>query len=159
MDLINLLPHKKNTTVTVNVTTYKIDAEGICRGVADADAAKMLRNVEAWRVYTGAKSEAPRSAGAKGGIGLVSVDGTVHHKTAPAPAPAPKVESKPATPAAEVAWREPREGEDWPDPTDEMPVDYLRKMAEAYEVKHSAKTSKRDLIKKILAEMYPKKKK
>ncbi len=41
MDLINRLPHKRNTSVKVNGTKYEIDGSGIVRGVSDADAAKM----------------------------------------------------------------------------------------------------------------------
>lgn len=170
MDLINLLPHKKNTTVTVDGTTYKIDGDGICRGVKDPDAAKLLRNIDAWRAHDG-KPVTPKSAGVPGGIGLIGVDGAVHHKKgdetkpdldAPLRAAQDQFEAKKRGEVAEPTepqWKEPTGDEEWPDPTDEMPVDYLRKMAEAYEVKHTAKTSKRDLIKKIMAEMYPKGKK
>ena len=42
----------------------------------------------------------------------------------------------------------------WPDPTEDMPLDYLREMADAYEVKHTAKTSVKTLIKRIAGEMY-----
>lgn len=162
MDLINLLPHKKNTTVTVEGTTYKIDGDGICHGVKDTDAAKLLRNIDAWRAHDG-KPVAPKSAGAPGGIGLIGVDGAVHHKRDDVTKPDLDAPVRAAHDAFEAKktgelskWEIPADGEEWPDPTEGMPVDYLRKMAEAYEVKHTAKTAKKDLVKKILAEMYPK---
>jgi hypothetical protein len=49
MDLQNTLPHKRNTAVNVDGTEYKIDGQGICRGVSDEHAKTMLQNRDAWR--------------------------------------------------------------------------------------------------------------
>jgi len=51
-------------------------------------------------------------------------------------------------------WLVPDEGEEWPDPTEDMPIDYLRQMAVAYAVTHTKKTAKKTLIKNITKEMY-----
>lgn len=168
MDLINLLPQRKNTVVTVNGSNYKIDGDGICHGVKDPDAAKMLRNTEAWRQWDGKTTTGSKGPTAAGKIGLIGSTGEVIHKqdttkpdaTAPLRAAQDQFEAKKRGEAApeEPEYRVPRDGEDWPDPVDAMPIDYIRQMADAYEVKHNARTSKKDLIKKIMVEMYPKKK-
>ena len=167
MDLINLLPHKRNTAVTVNGTTYQIDRDGLARGIKKEDAAKLLQNVEAWREYTGkAPTKSERPAGAR--IGLIGNDGS----QIPPPDATNPAQDVSANLAAQDQFEAKKKGEanpppseaekyvvpedgNWPDPADDMPIEYLRQMAEAYEVKHSAKTSKKDLIKKITAEMYP----
>lgn len=45
-------------------------------------------------------------------------------------------------------------GVEWPDPDESMSIGFLRKMAKAYEVRHTEKTSKASLIKKINRAMY-----
>lgn len=51
MDLRNSLDHTRNSVVTVNGHDYKIDAQGIARGVDDLDAKKLLANAAgAWKV-------------------------------------------------------------------------------------------------------------
>ena len=55
----------------------------------------------------------------------------------PAPAPEPKDESE------------------WPDPDESMDIDYLREMADAYEVKYTIRSAKAILIKHIMMAMYP----
>jgi hypothetical protein len=44
--------------------------------------------------------------------------------------------------------------DEWPDPDESMDVDFLRQMAEAYEVTFNARTSKKTLVKRISAAMY-----
>lgn len=163
MDLINLLPHKRNTAVTVNGHTYQIDREGVAKDIQKEDAAKLLQNVEAWRPWDGKTvAKAERPAGAR--IGLIGnngeqVDTTKTDLDAQTRAAQDQFEAKKRgeanPPPSEAEKFEVPEDGDWPDPTDAMPIEYLRQMAEAYEVKHSAKTGKKDLIKKITAKMYP----
>lgn len=43
---------------------------------------------------------------------------------------------------------------EWPDPDEGMDIEYLRKMAEAYEVTFNARTSKKTLVKRIGSAMY-----
>ena len=148
MDLVNLLLHRRNSTVTVNGTVYKIDADGGCRGVADADAAKMLGNREAWRRWDGKPLQDRPAVQAVAKIGLITQDGEV---VTPQPTVTPASIAETAT----IEWQEPAEGADWPDPVEAMPIEYLRRMADAYDVKHGTKTSKKTLIEKILVEMYP----
>ena len=45
--------------------------------------------------------------------------------------------------------------EEWPDPAEAQGLDYLKAMADAYEVKYSPKIKAADLVKKIQAAMYP----
>jgi hypothetical protein len=44
---------------------------------------------------------------------------------------------------------------DWPDPTPEMPMEYLREMAKGYEIKHNSRTKRETLVKRIMTAMYP----
>ena len=63
-------------------------------------------------------------------------------QTIPAPAPEPK--------------KAPVEDEsEWPDPDESMDIDYLREMADAYEVKYTIRSAKATLIKHIMMAMYP----
>lgn len=64
-------------------------------------------------------------------------------------------EKAPSVPVDVPKWTEPAEGEDWPDPTEDMPLDYLRAMAAAYAVRSTSKTRKADLVTRIHAAMYP----
>jgi hypothetical protein len=43
---------------------------------------------------------------------------------------------------------------DWPDPTDAMPMEYVREMAKAYDVAHNVRTSRKTLVKRINDAMY-----
>ena len=45
---------------------------------------------------------------------------------------------------------------EWPDPTEDMHLEYLQTMAEAYEVKYKKNWGKSALVKHILNAMYPK---
>jgi hypothetical protein len=90
----------------------------------------------------------------KTGIALIGMDGTeIPRPEAPVSAPveveAVEVE-EPTT-----SWEVPEEGADWPDPTEEMPLAYLRQMADAYEVKYTARSNKKELVRKVMVEMYP----
>ena len=172
MDLINILPHKRNTTVTVNGHNYPIDGDGLCKSVQKEDAAKLLQNIEAWREFTGKLpgGRQERPAGAR--IGLLDAGGRpvpptdvtdpmqdVSATLAAQDQFEAKKRGEANPPPSEAAkWVEPEDG-DWPDPIDKMPIDFLRKMADAYAVKHIKRTDKSELIKKIMAEMYPDKKK
>lgn len=155
MDLINRLAAKRNTTVTVNGTTYSIDSNGLCSGVKESDAAKLLRNTEAWLEASAvAKGRVAQAQVKKTGIALIGMDGTeIPRPEAPVSAPveveAVEVE-EPTT-----SWEVPEEGADWPDPTEEMPLAYLRQMADAYEVKYTARSNKKELVRKVMVEMYP----
>ena len=65
----------------------------------------------------------------------------------PAPVPPP-----PATTQAE--YTVPEEGEPWPDPVDDMPLDYLKLMADAYQVRYQPNIGKPKLIAKLTEAMF-----
>lgn len=80
-----------------------------------------------------------------------------------APPPPPAVEDPPAVepepdlekaeesaPAPKTEWSIPKEGEGWPEPTEDMPLVYLQAMAAAYDVKYGAKDKPAALVKKII---------
>lgn len=60
----------------------------------------------------------------------------------------------PETQPATGGWKVPREGEDWPDPQEGMPMQYLRAMAAAYQVKVPRRATAAELVAKISAAMY-----
>lgn len=71
------------------------------------------------------------------------------------PAPA-RVKAAPPAQANEGAIADPpvpSDG-DWPDPTGEMSLGYLRQMADAYKVKYAKNAGKKTLIKRVMGEMY-----
>jgi len=182
-DLLNVLEHKKNTRVMVDGTVYSIGADGVVKDVADAHAAKLLLNARVWKEYNPkqavaenrgrmklldasgdpveveAKPTAPAPAPKdpvvkddKPGEPMDPVLET-YSRSASAEGPPPIPESVEAEPEAEAA-PEAEEETEWPDPDESMPMDYLRKMAEAYDVKFTIKLGKKSLVKKINAAMY-----
>jgi len=151
MDLQNVLPHKRNTKVLVDGTVYDLDEQGVVRGMKKEHAEKLLQNRQVWRIFTERKP----------------VEGKKSKKAAEAQKAPEKVESPSEAP--EVS-EEPLEAltddsgdsegdsgseDEWPDPEDSMPIEYLREMAEAYEVKFTERTSAATLVKRIKKAMYP----
>lgn len=79
---------------------------------------------------------------------------------APAPATAPQEPPTSVMPPTTVFKGEngesflvPADG-DWPEPTDAMPMEYVRAMATAYDIPHNVRTSRKTLAKRINGEMY-----
>lgn len=66
----------------------------------------------------------------------------------PAPATAPVFQGE-----SGATYTVPADG-DWPDPTDDMPLEYVQEMAKAYDVTHNARTSRKVLVKRINGAMY-----
>lgn len=71
---------------------------------------------------------------------------------------APEEEAVEEEPEEEADDAEEEEAEaadgEWPDPEESMDIDYLREMAEAYEVSFTPRTAKKTLVKRISAAMY-----
>ena len=196
-DLLNLLEHKKNTRVSVNGTTYEIGADGVVKGVKEADATKLLQNERVWKKYDPKRASAIRAqakAANKGKMKLLDVHGNPIDNLPPdTPGPTmdpleevydrpdPKVQNSEGPPPVPESVEEPEEEEpedvgdeeeeeeaeaeeaeeeeaeadgEWPDPKESMAIDYLREMAEAYEVEFTSRTSKKTLVKRISAAMY-----
>jgi len=142
MDLRNKLTHMHGMSVNVNGTRYAILPDGVARDIKDDDAKKLLQN-DAWSIYTQRQP--------------------VVGQTIPAPVPEPPKKSEEPEKAfveAPEALEDPEEEDseeesDWPDPDEEMDIDYLREMADAYEIKYTIRSAKATLIKHIMAAMYP----
>lgn len=173
--LRNVLEHKKNTEVNVDGTIYKIDKDGLCEGLSDVDAEALLQNPEAWHTYPRnsmrPEPPPPEKKPPSGGMKLVLDDGSV---VDPAKEFAKKEETPPET--AEEAEQEateevvtksikeaseessgdeePQEEGEWPEPSEDMDLTYLRQMADAYEVKYTGRTGKKKLVTDITAAMY-----
>jgi len=174
MDLQNLLPHKRGTRVLVDGTVYEIDKEGVCRDVPEDAATKLLQNVDAWEKYdpkaaeakVKARTEAAKARGAK--VKLLDAAGqpvnidepTKEVETAEADAKVADDQAavEQAVEAAEQAkqteWEVPDEDGEWPDPVPEMPMEYLKQMADAYEVSYAANIGAKTLIERIKDAMY-----
>ncbi len=144
MDLRCKLNHKAGTSVSVNGTVYQIGDDNVLRNVPKADADKLLLGQREWMVFVDRK---PVAAPAK-----------PKPKVAPKPPPAPtpaEPSAAPEEPEAEDAKGDP-EGSDgqWPEPTEEMGIDYLKTMADAYDVKYSVLIGKAKLVERLKAAMY-----
>lgn len=80
--------------------------------------------------------------------GSPSTDGSCQHPPVTESVGDEKSESAPKE------WKAPAKGEDWPDPSIEMPVKFLRQMCGAYKVKYSGKDSSEALVEKLKKAMY-----
>ena len=154
IDVQNMLPHMRNESISVDGHVYKCDENGIVREMPEQDARTLVeRRSSAWRYYTERKP-------------VVAVPATMA-------TPAPQVEPVSPPPPPEAPFQEepedpelgkgetmgngekvPGPGAEWPEPVESMSLDYLRLMADAYQVKWQKNTPKLSLIKKIAAEMF-----
>lgn len=166
-------------TYTIGAGGFIQDKEGKPFDVPEEDARKLLQG-RAWKEL-GWDPEDPANAGkfaphvGPGGIplrkGRLPRDMSQVHG-APQAKGAEKPEAKPIMSdqlppqevygpgsgqlekAGEVKERTVEEGE-WPDPTEEMSLEYLRQMADAYEVSYTARTGVKRLVSDITKAMYP----
>jgi hypothetical protein len=115
--------------VLVEGNVYTVGADGIVRDVSAADAAEMLKMAASYR------KPVSRTPSAKA-------------EAAPPPAPAA------LAPEAASEGVKDEGGAEWPDPDESMELDYLQKMADAYDVKYDKKTTKKALVKAIHKVMF-----
>jgi hypothetical protein len=156
MDLQNKLIHMFNKTVKVNNNIYQIDAKGIARNVADADAKKLLQNKAAWVICVNKASEPAiekkiTKVNEQIAKELIEKEQQIAKDTG-------KIDRQPAVdPVKDIAEDANRDevDEEWPDPDLSMPKAYLEEMATAYEVKFNTKTTKKELVDRIMQAMYP----
>lgn len=166
MDLENLHAHKRGTSVKVNGTAYEIDSKGVARGVKDADALKLLADRTSWRkVIT--RAPAPPAPPAQA---PVSAPPSAPAESAPPPAPPEPVSAEQAPASAEasqpdafaaveeqevpaIAPEDMPDAGEWPEPTEDMDMDYLKQMAKAYGI-NPAKRGKKQLVSMIKKAMY-----
>lgn len=141
------LKHFRGMTINVNGNSYVVD-ENLCIDTkTDADAEKLLAG-KSWTAN-------------------VLEHGHRVYKPKPKPAVAPAKDPEPpptqdVLPPVEEE-EETAEGpvdtdgnplEEWPDPTEDMDPDYLRKIADAYQVSYKKNTGAKTLVKKITEAMY-----
>lgn len=174
MQLQNLLPHKKNTTVCVNGHVYAIaqdliirDPAGNAVDVPQEDAAKLLANAEAWRAVGATPAVKATREEAKAGLKLVLADGTQvapEGRAEDATKPAMEVSAVVAAQDAFEAKKKgelpepkdppiPKAGEEWADPLPSYSLEWLQACAKAYKVKYKGK-DKAALVEKIKDAMY-----
>lgn len=143
MDLKNKIAHKINTSVSVNGTTYRIDSEGVLRDVPKEDAAKLLLGHSEWKVYTERRP----------------VAAPVHAPPVPAPTPpedpiaAPTPEADGVEAGDGVAGTD-SEAREWPNPSEDLGIDFLRKMAKAHNVKFGNRTKAGTLVERLEKVMF-----
>ena len=137
MDLKSKLGHMANSSVSVNGTVYEVGSDLVARNVSEADAIKLLKNPEAWQPH------AERSP-----VGA---------------APPPKEPEK----ESDLDPEKEKEGtglledkgdeakpEPWPEPSEDMKIEYLREMAEAHDVDFDEGTKPKTLVKRLKKAMY-----
>ncbi len=138
MDLQCKQKHMAGQSITINGTTYEIDADGVAKGLSDADA-KKLRMFDHWEPVAGSKKA---SAPAK-------------PKEAAKPKEEPKAKEPEPTPDPEPEEPEQEEEEEYEDePSEDMDIEELRAMADAYEVSYTSRTGAATLVKRIKEAMY-----
>jgi len=149
VDVKNTLSHMKGQWINIDGREYQCDQEGVIRGIPEADAKQLLdRRNGPWRLFTERK---PVSASVPE---IVPPSLPPVPSVAPAPVPEPVAQSSEVPEATAVVEKIPGPGEEWPDPTTDMSIEYLQKMADAYQVKYSKNTSKKELVKRLAATMY-----
>lgn len=106
MDLLNVLDAKKNTRVCVNGTIYEIGPDGVVKGVAEADAAKLLQNAKVWKKHDPKRATALREQAKKELKGTMKLLDKYGNPVKPPPdTPGP-----PADPMMDVYKRPPVDG-------------------------------------------------
>jgi hypothetical protein len=155
MDLYSLDTHLKGRSIYVNGTIYPIDAEGVARGLSDADGKKLL-TMSSW---SASPPTASRRAAAKARIQLVTSTGALIPPPPVTEPKVPEVEPEP-TDFPSMKSEKPEDEKavlrgDWPDPTIEMSKAELQEMADAFGVDYDAKkTTKPELVENIHKAMY-----
>jgi hypothetical protein len=124
MKVRNTLDHKAGTSILVNGTRYQIGKDGIVQDVSEEDAAKLGVD-QPGRPWRSVKDRTPAPE-------------------APPPPP-PPMESE----LAEEELAEEELEEEWPEPEEDMDIEYLREMAEAYEVNWTSRMKASTLVKRI----------
>lgn len=147
MNLRNCLPHMRGESVKVGDTVYQIDENGVARDVAMEHAKRLLKNGAAWQVHT---ERLP----------------VAEPPDAKPPEAEPPEETTEASEAAETTaehrggtdgtglLEEASAGTEWPDPSEDLGIEYLRQMAEAHDVKYSDRTSAKKLVKQLQKVMF-----
>jgi len=158
MKLNCIYPHMANKAVLVNGNRYSLDADCCVEIGKQEDCDKLLAGA-GWREFKVNVHTAPRQV-------VLKATGKPVEKPAPVVV-APVVEEPVVVedePEAEITvkaveedsagWEIPEEGEDWPDPTEDMPIEYLRDMAKAYQLKVHHATGKAKLVALLTEAMF-----
>jgi len=133
MDLFNIMEHTRNTKIYVNGNTYDVDHDCVVHNVAEEDAKKLLSFASrVWRVWEGVS---PKKAAE---IRKQAAEAREQAKAKPEP--------KPAEPKADE--------EEYPAPTLQMPKAELQRIAVAYQVEFTDRTSKAELVRLIEEVMF-----
>lgn len=177
--LENLNEHMKGKGVLVNGTVYAINEQGLAEITKKEDAEKLL-NSASWQIFDPKKAEARaarrealkrqnrgRLLGANGqpiedatkpdqgqGEVIAAVDQHEAEAVGEANPPPSEQQEEEVVGLAEGDPPVPGEDGDWPDPTEEMSLEYLKLMADAYEIEYGARIGKEKLLERLKAEMY-----
>ena len=140
MRLQNTLQHMKNASVKVNGTRYEIDADGIADVSSEEDAKKLLTNKSAWQLLSSMIEPPPSKKEA------VVINEIPEAEDAEAGA----VFSNDADSESDL-------DAEYPDPTEDMTLPELKRLADVYQVSYSDQPKKAALINRIMSAMYPNK--
>lgn len=143
---------KADKSIYVNGTVYQVDAEGCVEVNKKADAAKLL-GMPGWVEASQAGANHRQSARPqprKGGVALINSVGAPVPGQKGMPEPEKTLEPVPQDPESGG-----QEGDaEWPHPTEDMDLDYLKEMADAYEVSYGRNIGAKTLVKRIEEAMY-----
>lgn len=148
MKLRNTAPGKANTKVCVNGTIYDLDGEACTEVKKQADIDKML-SIPTWEdaAYRPALVAEKR----KTGITLLNS----RRQPIEGQKGVPESGKEPATvKLVDPPVPDEDTDEEWPDPSEEHSLEYLKKMADAYEIKYGRNIGKSTLIKRINVAMF-----
>jgi len=160
MNLYTTHKHKAGKAMMVNGNVYQVGPDCVARDVKQEDAEVLLQNTswmdeskrpvgpsddvkakrEAWKAEQAAKAaERPSQDATKPSIEPMLI-AAEERKLAPEPKsdPEPEVETE----------------DEWPDPSEDLDIEKLREMADAYEVEYGDRTTKKTLVNKLTKVMY-----
>lgn len=130
MKLQNVLMHMRGASVKVNGTRYDLDENGFVEVGSEVDANKLLLNKSAWQLLLSMRDSSPAR----------KAEVVIREN--------PESEAIESEPDGDL-------DAEYPDPTEEMTLPELKKLADAYHVSYSDQPKKAVLITRIMTAMYP----
>jgi hypothetical protein len=155
MDLWTRHSHKAGKSIMVNGNVYPIGDDCIVRDVKAEDAEKLLGNASWMNAEDKPANPADTRTARREAFKASQAAERGEDATRPGiesqvmAAEERKLATEPETePEAEPS------ADEMPDPSEDLPIEKLREMCDAYEVKYTAKTGKKTLVKRLEEAMY-----
>lgn len=156
MDLVTQVKTKANTQVLVEGTIYKINEVGVIHDISEEHANVLLENIN-WRVV-GEEVKPPKKKYSPPKITSVKlVDSNGEVIPGQISDEEENAEAKDEAKAKADAIKDPpipKEGEEWPDPSESYTMEWLKACADAYSISYHPNIGPVKLVEKIKKEMY-----